>query len=947
MLNSITWIYALINGELKITFTTSFIMHNYSLFYRAAGSSRRLIGVGVFAYTICFLNAKPTLENEELVKRLNAADVLKRNEAFQALWQAGELSIPTLERYRNSTNPEVRFRVTELLDLLYLGIKPEDAQEKIDNVDHIRKATDTSNITEPARSLFRGKSYETIIRLYLLLDNQLVKEELYPFMDASVRPHMRELYLARKFDKAEELLLKLPMKGSVAPTLASLYQYQGKIAEAVQRLDPNVDEQAFLLLHLHIISKNWQEALAVSELLDLEEPSARLEMLMGDPHRLSKLISRSFSPNNKILQEMKSLSFTAADFLESGDFESFAVTTQKLERVSAATTNTNEILARSHGLILNGMYQNFDQKMEQFYLGASYQDVVRAVNYAESCDKPDEFLIALGLPSDKNDLIQWAKGVHESMKLNKDKEFGFSLQREVKRLIYVVALLNSRNEREIVREILNPLFDMGESRLKNQDLLKSNDVFDVWVRQMIEHDYTWYLAERLNTCSAVALNEIFRILHEVGTSRRQKVDVKGLADLFSEGLVTAESVEKLMLLTGIIRSSENFDIKAVETEALEKAAQLDAENPNSSYGLMIYRAAYGRGAVTSVDELSQKIDRVGEDARWLVELELQMATGKWKEASEKISLTVKEGSVNPSNYLLYGIALEKLGRKKEAQKQFEIANLYAAGEAHHIHYAMSKFSDAGLDELYVDIFEHSVAILPIAESKSQLIGAAGIIGSMNLSRNAYLKLANWKMAHSVALTDKYLSLALSSDNLALSGSLSVSNQVDMTKGLVLHQEDPEKAEIYFRRAVQTSLGGGRLADFYFPALKKIGWHDLHKESFLLMQPAMLATIEKYPFSPNTLNSYAWTCAMSGYDLERAEKLSKRSLKYSPSNAAHLDTLAAVYFAKGNRKKAIEYSNRSLEATFSGKDNYYSFDSGIKMRQVMNEQMMHFKTGQLP
>ena len=55
-----------------------------------------------------------------------------------------------------------------------------------------------------------------------------------------------------------------------------------------------------------------------------------------------------------------------------------------------------------------------------------------------------------------------------------------------------------------------------------------------------------------------------------------------------------------------------------------------------------------------------------------------------------------------------------------------------------------------------------------------------------------------------------------------------------------------------------------------------------------------------------LNNYAYFLAVEGIELDKAERLSARAVKYEPENATYLDTYAWVYFKKGEYSLALTY-----------------------------------------
>lgn len=110
---------------------------------------------------------------------------------------------------------------------------------------------------------------------------------------------------------------------------------------------------------------------------------------------------------------------------------------------------------------------------------------------------------------------------------------------------------------------------------------------------------------------------------------------------------------------------------------------------------------------------------------------------------------------------------------------------------------------------------------------------------------------------------------------------------------------------------------GTLADHFFPALREAGLIKEHDEWFEKSWDKINAIITRYPESDNSMNTAGWLASRANRRLDEAEKLLKIALKQNPRQPAYLDTMAEIYFAKKDRKKAIEWSN--LSANYSPDD----------------------------
>jgi tetratricopeptide (TPR) repeat protein len=89
-----------------------------------------------------------------------------------------------------------------------------------------------------------------------------------------------------------------------------------------------------------------------------------------------------------------------------------------------------------------------------------------------------------------------------------------------------------------------------------------------------------------------------------------------------------------------------------------------------------------------------------------------------------------------------------------------------------------------------------------------------------------------------------------------------------------------------------------------PELKKLGHDAEASELFNLVYAPLEALCAKYPSSGFYRNEAAWLAVRCGYQLDQALSLAQRAVELQPRETNNLDTLAEIYFRKGQREKAI-------------------------------------------
>ncbi len=115
-------------------------------------------------------------------------------------------------------------------------------------------------------------------------------------------------------------------------------------------------------------------------------------------------------------------------------------------------------------------------------------------------------------------------------------------------------------------------------------------------------------------------------------------------------------------------------------------------------------------------------------------------------------------------------------------------------------------------------------------------------------------------------------------------------------------------------------GNIELAIKLVPELEKIGKKKEADEVYNKVRDAWEKLSKDYPDSAFARNSVAWVMANCRRDLDSALKYAQKATETEPANAGYLDTLAEVWFRKGDRDKAIAQMKKCVE--LDPKNNYF-------------------------
>ncbi|MCF0192182.1 MAG: tetratricopeptide repeat protein [Prevotella sp.] len=86
-----------------------------------------------------------------------------------------------------------------------------------------------------------------------------------------------------------------------------------------------------------------------------------------------------------------------------------------------------------------------------------------------------------------------------------------------------------------------------------------------------------------------------------------------------------------------------------------------------------------------------------------------------------------------------------------------------------------------------------------------------------------------------------------------------------------------------------------------------------KDSFQKAFEAFEEGLKWNPDDNGTLNNYAYYLSIADKDLEKAERMSKKTIIAEPNNGTYLDTYAWILYKMGNYKDAVTYINRAIKS----------------------------------
>ena len=330
---------------------------------------------------------------------------------------------------------------------------------------------------------------------------------------------------------------------------------------------------------------------------------------------------------------------------------------------------------------------------------------------------------------------------------------------------------------------------------------------------------------------------------------------------------------------------------------------------------------------------------------WLELARLYRQKGDFKRAREAYqkALALKPDSVQWT--LEYGEFLEKLGEVKEAEKLYQ-DYLKRNPENFHLQEALLRLF------IRQNRYEEALQVVEEMEKKvgqqPQLeIRKASILLNLKRDREAeeilrqlllehpendmarfYLGVALERQGRGEEAIYQYESIPPSSDVFRLA-----------VRRLAVLVKDPSELKALLERALEQypddkelyALAGSVFedldrCDLGYEFIKR-GLEEFPDDEQLLLSEGFLlvclgqekkaleiveSLLAKDPNNPTILNFVGYTYADLNQELDKAEKLIKKALKFKPNDGYILDSLAWVYYRKGQYQKALEIIQKALK-----------------------------------
>ncbi len=855
-------------------------------------------------------------EARRLVVQLGDESFRAREDATKGLWDLGEAGILAIEEGEASDDPEIAYRSRILLRRIMTGITP-DTPAKV--VDLVRRYFDSGANAKKAvfQELLESEAYLQMLRIHRFEKDEDTRQRCLELAEKAVLPAtIRELAEGNLLE-AEKVLRLAPASDQNRRRLACLLRVQDKLEAEMAEVSPGIvygadggvtDETRELAdrqLSLMRSEGRYAEARVLAEKLGRNDIVAVMALFEGDPGPYLQWYMER--PNDSPVVRTH-----AEIVLKRWQLDHQGAARLLRQMANDAAGGEDEGREAMLSLLLNG---DLDAGLPLVF--RANKDA--AFSYFETLELPGKAVKVFDYGGSEEEKAEWLAQRYGKLR----GDWGDS-EEERYELLTIASFLYTRGERPEGLQIMKDLSEIawGEGRSNWLEFIgRLNDLGGSL------YELAFYLAAEKLDPEIKERDELRIVSHLFGEGD----SAPRLWELLS-GL--EEDKAKRIILLGALYGFVHLEEERLVPffEELEKV--VEAEEPRVEVLADLLEAAESRDDAAVSLQLLAKIAELDDDGKWGKKLAAYHAyISDWDKAIEGFRVILENEPTNLRYLALYGGALIRAGRGEEAARPLETVETFSLDEP------------IRLLRLAIDV-ERSGAIREAEECWRKLIMTNGPDDwYWQTAASYYAKHARhnkqWRVAAAFAEVDAMQYLKGRSTFVNPVSFIRKRFLADLYRGLALHEEGArEEGMKLLRSSFEILNGDGILADDYFPLLREAGLTEEHDRNFEIVYQRLQESIDAYPRAHNTYNSAAWMASRACRQLPDAHEKIKTALSFRPRQAAYLDTMAEVWFARHDREKAVEWSRKAVQQSFHGGS---SSDAGVGLR----EQFDRFQFGDFP
>lgn len=865
---------------------------------------------------------KRTQNIPDLIAKLSDDSYSVRQKASADLWKQGLAALPALRKAVMSQDPEVSARASELILYISSGVlfdSPEEIKKLVLKFSHSNAARKLVIL----RQLGAKGHWRQVLHLAKREKDPAMRKKMADIVQATATRAVRDAIAKGDLDLADKILKLNAGSPSTMLTRAWFLRYRGGLNEALKKAKHQTGKNAALWrMALYRADGNLAAVIREADQAGENPLADSLRVLQGNP---LPWLQRNASERKLTTIYRQSCRIQIARL--TGKYKQADI----LARELASLAFDDEELAYVPVCLASNGYRKLAVDL------MLKKDKVSAFDYFSGVESPQRALAAFGIsPDAKPPFLTWVKKFTQEALEQDEDDSGSYIE-----LLMLASFLEERGESEHALAVLTPMM----SALEKSGSDAWFDLIAIMSQTLDSREPNYGLAQQAIHFIEKRGNEdneadlgVKKLLQ--GTPAKSRSYIWDLLKTRNNQDLT-KALHELALLSGLTEDPDH------ETEKLQQTL-LDEAKAKDANTLEICRSALYSFAIKRNDILAAlalaDVLAKSNILKWgKTQVALNASLLRWGKVEPAYAAQAKEYPGDYYNLTQWFISLRKLGRKKEAKKIQQRAMMLSLGDPEILLQFSDMLQSAGYEQDALALRIHA-AIVSKANSTDYQRALMDIAGSPASFRNN----KQWKIAASI--TEVNLQQIIRGRSTAsLLRFLRERFYADFFHGMHLLQRGrKQSAMIKLRAAHNVIPGAGILADDFFPALRHARLGKQYDQWFAESYHHVNAACKLYPRAHNTHNTAAWLASKAVRKLDAAYTHSKIALKFRPHQSAYIDTMAEICFARGNRKKAIEWSQKAVKESISHAQGYPRSLSAVFFNyRELTKQLHRFKKDPLP
>lgn len=816
---------------------------------------------------------------EALAAQLSDDSYQVREDAMQVLWSMGEKALPALRRIAGSDDPEASSRARELVFNISAGLLP-DSPEKIKALVRQFARSDKDGKIVILRKLANHGHWRQVLHLAKHEKDPATRAQMSAIVRKVTTRATRDAIVQGKLDLATEILELTATDPHSQLMRAWIAKCSGKLDQQLREAKKIPGKKgAMWRLALHRTSGNIPAAIREARKAGLPVFADALTILDGNPRPWLRRQSQQTGADTIYGTACRIQLLRLADKPRKAGH---------LARKLASMGRDQDTAARAATSLAANGYR------EQALALIRRHDPDAAFFHYHVAGFPQLSLEVLGIPADaKPPYTAWVKEFTAHAIDEEDDAL-------YRRLVMLASFLVAHGESEHALAVLTPVMQALEAD-------GSDDWFELlpfMVDSGLGAQAIHFLAQRGNEDGEADLG-VKKILPRISSKYREHIWTK-LKKRNPDDI--GKALTELALLSGLVADPEN------KTAALHKAladeAAGAAANKKLTHLSALFAFAVERHDLATASRMADTLAR--DNDRWVSsKTRLDTALMRWEKAEPGLAAAAKKNPGSDTALTQWYIALSKLGRKQQAKETYQRALLLSMGDPWILISIGRLLHSSGMKDEATDLWLQAAAVAdPAAAGFDSAILHLASYGQGLRSEN------KWRIAASISEVSANMAMRGRSNN-TLQATLRLRFNADFCHGMALLKQGKKSAAIATLATAQQLIpGDGLLADEFFPTLRKYKLGTPYNQWFGQNYRHLDAVCKLYPRAHNAHNTAAWLAARARRKLNAAHAHAVAALSQRPAQCAYLDTMAEIWFARGNRAKAVEWSEKALAASIS-------------------------------